>query len=214
MPVKLFAIGLAGLFALAPSSAPGFQGRISKTSAAELEHSWRPGCPVGPSQLRRLDVSYWGFDRKRHAGSLVVHSSAAKGVVSVFRRLYGARFPIRRLRLVEAYRGSDDASMAADNTSGFNCRRVKGSTRWSDHAFGAAIDLNPVENPDLTGSSVAPPGSRRFAALDRAPGALVPDGAITADDLVVRAFAAIGWEWGGSWGNPDFQHFTGAGARP
>ena len=101
--------------------------------------------------------------------------------------------------------------MAADNTSGFNCRRVKGSQKWSDHAFGAAIDLNPVQNPYLTGSSVAPPGSRRFAALDRAAGALVPDGTIRSDDVVVRAFSAIGWEWGGSWAEPDFQHFSATG---
>jgi len=206
MPVKLFAIGLAGLFALAPSSAPGFQGRISKTSAAELEHSWRPGCPVGPSQLRRLDVSYWGFDRKRHAGSLVVHSSAAKGVVSVFRRLYSARFPVRRLRLVEAYRGSDDASMAADNTSGFNCRRVPGSDRWSAHASGLAIDINPLENPFVHDGIVEPPAGRRY--LERSNRRR---GMVVAGDVVVRAFAAIGWSWGGRWSAPDYQHFTATG---
>ena len=98
--------------------------------------------------------------------------------------------------------------MGADNTSGYNCRRVTGTPRWSDHAFGAAIDLNPAENPYLTGSSVAPRGSRRFATLERSAGSAVPAGTITSGDVVVRAFAAIGWEWGGSWKQPDFQHFS------
>jgi len=98
--------------------------------------------------------------------------------------------------------------MAADNTSGYNCRRVEGSTSWSDHAFGAAIDLNPARNPYLTGSSVAPPGSGHFATLDRSAGSAVPAGTITSGDVVVRAFAAIGWRWGGSWAEPDFQHFS------
>jgi poly-gamma-glutamate synthesis protein (capsule biosynthesis protein) len=112
------------------------------------------------------------------------------------------------MRLVDAYGGDDNRSMAADNTSGFNCRRVKGSAEWSAHAFGAAIDVNPVQNPYLTPSSVFPPDSRRFAALDRSAEALVPDGTIRSDDVVVRAFAAIGWEWGGSWAVPDYQHFS------
>jgi poly-gamma-glutamate synthesis protein (capsule biosynthesis protein) len=158
--------------------------------------------------LRYLQLSYIGFDGRSHVGELVVAEAYARDVVTVFRKLYQARWPIRRMRLVDDYRGDDDRSMAADNTSGFNCRRVTGSTTWSDHAFGAAIDLNPVQNPYLTGSSVAPPGSRPFAALDRAPGAAVPEGTIRFDDVVVRAFSAIGWEWGGSWARPDFQHFS------
>jgi hypothetical protein len=209
--------GCAGLDPLSPTGQSRFASsveRITPLLRQRMRSSHHTGCPVPWRELRYLRLSYIGFDGRSHTGELVVAAAYARDVVGVFGTLYAARWPLRRMRLVDDYGGDDERSMAADNTSGFNCRRVKGSTRWSDHAFGAAIDLNPVENPDLTGSSVAPPGSRRFAALDRAPGALVPDGAITADDLVVRAFAAIGWEWGGSWGNPDFQHFTGAGARP
>jgi hypothetical protein len=164
--------------------------------------------------LRYLRLGYVGFDGRSHTGELVVAAAYARDVVGVFRTLYDARWPIRRMRLVDAYGGDDDRSMAADNTSGFNCRRVKGSSEWSDHAFGAAIDLNPVQNPYLSGSSIAPSGSRSYAALDRSPAARVPDGTIKADDVVVRAFAAVGWEWGGMWTDPDFQHFTGASGRP
>ncbi len=209
--------GCAGLDSGPPTHETRFAAsveRITPFIRHRMRSSHHAGCPVPWRALRYLRLSYVGFDGQSHTGELVVAAAYAPDVVGVFRKLYAARWPIRRMRLVDAYGGDDDRSMAADNTSGFNCRRVQGSNRWSDHAWGAAIDLNPVENPYVTGSSVAPPGSRRFAALDRAPGALVPDGTIKADDVVVRAFAAIGWEWGGSWRNPDFQHFTGAGARP
>jgi len=185
--------------------------RITPFVRERMHRSHHAGCPVPPRGLRYLRMRYLGFDGRSHTGEMVVAAPYARDVVGVFRKLYDARWPIRRMRLVDAYGGDDDRSMAADNTSGFNCRRVKGSKKWSDHAFGAAIDLNPVQNPYLTGASVAPPGSHRFATLDRAPGAVVPDGTITSDDVVVRAFAAIGWEWGGSWAEPDYQHFSAAG---
>jgi hypothetical protein len=203
----LVAIALAGAVLLGASpSPPSFTGTISPVTRDELRYSYGPGCPVGPSQLRRLDVSYWGFDRRAHVGKIVVRSTAARGVVSVFRRLYAARFAIRRLRPVEVYRGSDDASMAADNTSGFNCRPVPGTRRWSQHAYGLAIDINPVENPFLHGGRVDPPAGRRY--LDRS---RIRRGMVRAGDVVVRAFASIGWSWGGRWSSPDYQHFSATG---
>jgi poly-gamma-glutamate capsule biosynthesis protein CapA/YwtB (metallophosphatase superfamily) len=173
-----------------------------------MRSTYHAGCPVPWRRLRYLQLGYVGFDGRSHTGELVVAAPYARDVAAVFRKLYDARWPIRRMRLVDAYGGDDDRSMAADNTSAFNCRRVKGSQKWSDHAFGAAVDLDPVRNPYLTASSVAPPAGRRYATLDRTAGARVPEGTITADDVVVRAFAAIGWEWGGAWTEPDFQHFA------
>jgi hypothetical protein len=178
-----------------------------------MRTSHRAGCPVPWRELRYLRLSYVGFDGLSHTGELVVAAAYARDVVGVFHELYDARWPIRRMRLVDAYGGDDDRSMVADNTSGFNCRRVNGSKEWSAHALGAAIDLNPVQNPYLTGSAVAPLAGRRFAELDRSAGARVPEGTIRSGDVVVRAFAAIGWTWGGSWAEPDFQHFS-AGPRP
>lgn len=205
MKVALVAATL--LLVGASPSPPRFQGSISKVTRADLRYSYRPGCPVGPAQLRRLDVSYWGFDGRRRVGSIVVRSTAARDILSVFRKLYAARFPMRRLRLVEAYKGSDDASMAADNTSGFNCRYVSGTRRWSQHAFGLAIDINPVENPFVHGGRVEPPAGRRY--LDRS---RVRHGMVVSGDVVVRAFAAIGWPWGGHWtSSKDYQHFSATG---
>jgi len=194
------------VFLAALALASPFVGTVQPVTARDLPYSYRAGCPVGPSQLRLLRLSYWGFDGSAHAGSLVVRDRVARDVVGVFRRLYAARFPIRRLRKVDAYRGSDDASMAADNTSAFNCRFVPGTRHWSQHAYGEAIDVNPVENPYLQGARVRPPAGRRFLDRSRArPGMAVAGGAL------VRAFAAVGWQWGGRWATPDYQHFSATG---
>jgi hypothetical protein len=185
-----------------------FVSTVSAVRAADLRFSYRSGCPVGPAQLRLVRVSYRGFDGRVHLGSLVVSRSVTRDVVTVFRRLYEARFPIRRMRPVSTYRGSDDASMAADNTSGFNCRRAVGSPTgsWSQHAYGTAIDVNPVENPYVLGGRALPPAGRRYVDRSRArAGMAVPGG------VLVRAFASVGWKWGGRWSSPDYQHFSVSG---
>jgi poly-gamma-glutamate synthesis protein (capsule biosynthesis protein) len=97
--------------------------------------------------------------------------------------------------------------MAADNSSAYNCRMVAGKNTFSDHAYGAAVDINPVENPYLTADGVLPAGGRRFVDVDRSRDADPPPGVIVADDAVVRAFARIGWKWGGVWNEADYQHF-------
>ena len=207
---RTFAVLVLAALLSAPAAMtqpPRFVGSIERVSAANLPHSWRPGCPVGPAQLRLLRLGYWGFDGRPRVGLLVVRDRVARDVVTVFRRLYAARFPIRRLRKVDAYRGSDDASMAADNTSGFNCRFVSGTRRWSQHAYGEAIDVNPLENPYVQGARVSPPAGRRY--LDRSN---VRPGMAASGGVLVRAFAAVGWRWGGRWsGSADYQHFSTSG---
>jgi D-alanyl-D-alanine carboxypeptidase len=191
----------------AATAPPRFEATVSPVRWADLRFSYRAGCPVGPPDLRTLQLGYWGFDGSAHTGKLVVHRRVAKDVVTVFRKLYAARFPIRRMVPVSAYRGSDDASMAADNTSGFNCRFVGGTTRWSMHAYGEAIDFNPVENPYVQGSRVSPPAGRRYLARDD-----VRPGMVTHGNVVERAFAAAGWKWGGRWtSSRDYQHFSTTG---
>lgn len=186
--------------------------RIGPDLADRMRLSHGPGCPVPLRELRHLRMRYVGFDAKAHTGEMVVHQDLVRDVTAVFHRLYDARWPIRRMSLVDDYRGDDDLSMAANNTSGYNCRRVAGSNAWSTHAYGAAIDINPVQNPDLSGSSIGPPAGSRFARLDRSAAARVPAGVIHANDTVARAFADIGWEWGGHWASSkDFQHFSASG---
>lgn len=202
----LVALGIALIGA--PSSAPRFVGTVSPVTRADLPYSYRPGCPVTPARLRLVRVSHWAFDGKARVGVVVVRSDVARDIVAVFRRLYAARFPIRRLRPIDAYKANDAASLAADNTSGFNCRFAiaPGPKRWSSHAYGLAIDVNPVENPYLDRGQVRPPAGRRY--LDRSryrPGMAVPGG------VLVRTFAAVGWSWGGRWSSPDYQHFSATG---
>lgn len=191
------------------AGAPPFAGEVSTVTRADLPYSYRPGCPVGPSQLRLLRVSYWGFDRRANNGEIVVNATAARDVLAVFRTLYAKRFPIRRMEPIDAFRGSDSDSTAADNTSGFNCRYAvaPGPRRWSQHAYGLAIDVNPVENPYVLGGVARPAAGAAY--LDRSryrPGMAVSGG------VLVRAFAAVGWQWGGRWrGSPDYQHFSASG---
>ncbi len=194
----------------APASS-GFEASVHRIGPAlrqRMRSTHGPACPTAWRDLRLLRLTHVGYDGLDHTGELVVAAAYARDVVGVFEQLYDARWPIRRMRTVDAYGGSDARSMAANNTSGYNCRRVQDSDSWSDHALGAAIDLNPRQNPYLTGSSVQPRQGRRFAEIDRSPDAVVPAGAIRADDAVVRAFAAIGWQWGGTWAVPDYQHFA------
>jgi hypothetical protein len=185
---------------------PPYVAHVERVTAADLPYSWRPGCPVPPAHLRRVRLRYVGFDGRSHVGSLVVNERVVRDVVGVFRSLYRARFPIRRMRPIDAYRGSDDRSAAADNTSSFNCRKAvaPGTTSWSMHAYGLAIDVNDVENPYLEGGHVIPPAGARYRDRSRVrPGMAVERGTL------VRAFDRAGWGWGGRWGgSPDYQHFS------
>lgn len=186
---------------------PAFAFTVSPVTAADLPASWREGCPVLPPDLRLLHLSYRGFDGAVRTGELVVNVDVTTSVLRAFDRLYTARFPIARMERVDVYGGSDAASMDADNTSAFNCRRVAGSTSWSEHAYGRALDINPVENPWVSGSSVSPPAGQAYR--DRRD---VRPGMIVAGNAVVAAFAAEGWGWGGSWsGTKDYQHLSRSG---
>jgi hypothetical protein len=142
-------------------------------------------------------------------GTLVVNAGAVRPLTRVFSRLYAKRFPIRRMRSIDAYGGSDERSLAADNSAAFNCRYAvaSGPKRWSAHAFGFAIDVNPVENPYLLNGRVHPRAGRAY--LDRS---RVRRGMAVRGGLLVSAFASVGWQWGGRWtGSPDYQHFSATG---
>jgi hypothetical protein len=196
--------------AAAPSpSTAAFAYAVAAVSAADLPYTWRPGCPVGPAALRMIHLAYWGFDGRSHSGSIVVNASVVPAVVTVFRTLFSAHFPIRNLVPEDAYRGDDNTAAAADDTSGFNCRDAvaPGPPQWSVHAFGEAIDVNDVENPYIDGSTIIPPAGAAY--LNRAeprPGMAVRGG------VLVDAFASVGWQWGGRWSpGADYQHFSATG---
>lgn len=195
----------------APPSYASSVGPITPALRARMGDTHRSDCPVPLRDLAHLRLSYWDFHGRVRTGELIVAAKHADDVVSVFEKLFEARFPLERMRLVSSYDGDDEKSMAANNTSAFNCRTVAGTDRWSQHSFGAAIDLNPVQNPYVTASGVSPRAGRAYA--DPADRRASTPGLITDDSVVVDAFAAIGWEWGGAWsGEADYQHFSAAGS--
>lgn len=175
--------------------------------------SWRaaPECPAF-DELRLLRLSYWGFDDRAHEGELVVAAPVAAPVLGVFEQIFDARFPIGQMRRIDVFDGDDYASMAANNCSAFNFRLIgvrtdTGVARLSQHAFGVAIDINPVQNPWIREDTVLPPeGAAYLDRDDVRPGMIVRPGP------VVAAFEAIGWQWGGDWQTrKDYHHFSATG---
>ena len=178
---------------------------VDGSSRGELASTWRPECPVALEDLRLVELSHWNYEGESVTGRLVVRHDHVGAVVEIFGRLHGLRFPIERMQLIDEYAGDDQASMADNNSSGFNCREIAGSPGvWSQHARGGAVDVNPLVNPWVQASRVDPPEGGIYADRDQD----VP-GLIRAGDAVIDAFAEAGWGWGGDWSSSkDYQHFS------
>ncbi|MGH9170517.1 MAG: M15 family metallopeptidase [Acidimicrobiales bacterium] len=189
-----------------PGAHPAFAWSVATVTAADVPYTWRPGCPVGPAQLRMLTMSFWGFDSQAHTGTMVVNAAVVADVVTVFKTLYDDKFPILSMVPEDHFKGHDPLSMAADNTSGFNCRLAvaDGPPEWSVHAYGEAIDVNPAQNPYVFNGVAQPAaGAVYMNRSDVRPGMAYWGGEL------VDAFASVGWYWGGRWtGGPDYQHFS------
>lgn len=183
---------------------PPAAAEVHDVTTADLGTTWRPGCPLAPDALRRIDLDYWGFDGQTHRGQLVVHHELAGQVVEIFAQLHRMRFPIEKMRTVDHYPGADDElSMRDNNTSAFNCRDIPGSGTWSLHAYGRAIDINPKLNPYVDSrGDVEPANAGPWVDRTRTEPGMLHDG-----DAAVRAFTDRGWQWGGNWRTPlDYQH--------
>jgi D-alanyl-D-alanine carboxypeptidase len=190
-----------------------------QTGVARLTHAqvhdlvaageWHRGCPVWPSQLRVVSYRYYGFDRRTHLGQIVVNQKVAQPLATVFRKLFQLRFPIRDGALLSTYGPHPDRS--GDVTASFECRQAvpspctggSGTGHWSMHAYGEAVDLDPRENP-YVGCGM----TRDKTALSYLRRSRHRPGMVTA--AVRRAFASIGWGWGGSWAGStkDYMHFS------
>jgi hypothetical protein len=178
---------------------------VSAPLLEKIRHTtWHAGCPVAPEDLRQLTLTYRDFDRKERTGTLLVNADLADEVVRIFRDLFSHGFMIERMIPIEDYGGNDDASMAANNTSAFNCRDTTGKPGvFSNHSWGRAIDINPLTNPYVKGDKVLPPEGRKY--LDRSQAF---KGSILKDSFIVREFEKAGWTWGGRWPDrQDYQHF-------
>ncbi len=171
--------------------------------------SMKEGCPIPFEGLRLVGVSYFDFEnRPQQGGQLIVAEEHAKTMVDIFAKLFEAGFQIDKMKLIWEYGADDDKSMAANNTSAFNCRPITGGTKFSQHSFGNAIDINPLINPYVRGDKVLPPGGKEFLDRETERMGLIRDG-----DVVVKAFTDAGWTWGGHWTGKtlDYQHFSANG---
>lgn len=206
-----------GTVAVAPAAEPAAAERFvpefsSGPVPPEVEarmrgRSYPDGALTDLAELRYLRLSHYDFDGVPQTGEMVCHAAIAADLCEIFRDLYEAGYPIASIRLVDDFDGSDEVSMAADNTSCFNYRTRPGQTRLSLHARGLAVDVNPRENPYVgrTGR-VLPAGSEAYA--DRT--ADFPH-KIGREDLCYRLFRAHGFSWGGAWTrSKDYQHFEKA----
>lgn len=200
------------LITAVPSWAGGQRGTqvpISDHMWARMDGvSWHEGlgCPAR-DDLRLLTIPHHDFQGQTAMGEMVVAAEVADDVLDIFADLYAAGFQIELMRPVHLFLGDDGRSMAANNTSAFNCRVVGGTNRLSQHAFGKAMDINPVQNPYVKGSYTSPEAGKDFdSATERAKA--IP-GLVRAGDPVIAAFKARGWGWGGDWSSSrDYQHFS------
>jgi len=170
------------------------------------------GC-AGRDELRLLVLPYRDYEGKTQQGRMIVHRDVAEVVQSVFLQLYADNsFAIAKMELIDAYGGDDDASMAANNTSGYNCRAAAGSARLSSHARGIAIDVNPRTNPFVRKGTTSPPAGEDLDTPEEREAHASAPGLISATSAITKAFAAKDWTWGGTWkSSKDYQHFSADG---
>lgn len=190
---------------LRPPTSKLFQSTISPVFPDVLARSsWKPTCPVRPDQLRYLTMSFRGFDARPHTGEMLVNADIAQTVVDVFKKLFEAGFPIEEMRI------SPDAELNLpptgdrNNTEGFICHPQRGQLQSPAQASGLAIDVNPFDNPYVSGDLVVPELASSYLSRDWVRSGMIVDGG-----PVVRAFESAGWKWGGRWSGPVyFAHFS------
>lgn len=182
-------------------------GAVTPALRRRMGETYRPGCPVAPSGLRHVVLSFRGFDGSAHTGELVVATRAVGPVTAAFRELFRLGFPLEEMRLPTTADLTAPPTGDGDDTAAFVCRAARGQTRFSAHAYGLAVDVNPFHNPYVKGDLVLP--ELASAYRDRSD---VRPGMFLAGSPQVRAFTRQGFTWGGDFRRPkDYQHFSLSG---
>lgn len=166
-----------------------------------LNISWNEKAPVKLQDLREVIVTYNGFDKKDHIGSLIVHKDVSEDILNIFKELYEKKFPIEKIQPIDLYGANDEESMKNNNTSAFCFRSISASKNISNHAYGFAIDINPKQNPYIKKNIVKPSNAvlKRNSSVK---------GIIERNSICYNAFKKRGWTWGGEWKSlKDYQHF-------
>ncbi len=196
--------------------ADGYYSKISSINSEVKKrmikgNSWRDGCPVTLKNLRYIQVKHWNFKGDTSMGELIVHSDISNNVSSIFKDLYNIHYPINQMRLVSNFNGNDWQSIEADNTSALNCRNVTGNkNRWSKHAYGKAIDINPIENPYISRKGyISHKASEKYRKrVHKFSNGIADKALLLKRDKATKIFEKYGWKWGGDWTRvKDYQHF-------
>jgi hypothetical protein len=182
--------------------------KVTRVTRKDVPKTWRPGCPVGPSSLRKIQMNYWDYRKKLRRGTLIGASWAVSNYVTMFKRAFGKKFQIKKMYPADRYGGVDTRAMRAGNTSAFNCRHVTGNPyRMSRHSWGDAIDINTFENTYVTGSRVYPAAAALRYHYHRSRH-LRETGVIGPHSAMARALRSVNWYWGARWSSPDYQHWS------
>jgi len=172
--------------------------------------SHKKNCPVALNKLRYLTLEYIDFNGNTKIGELIVHKDVSLEIVDIFKTLYETSYPIERMELVSNYKGDDFNSIEVNNTSAYNCRKIEGTNRWSRHAYGKAIDINPIQNPYVSKKGkISHTASLKYKIREQKDlNNLGQEAMILKDGIVVNMFKKYGWIWGGDWKTiKDYQHF-------
>ena len=167
---------------------------------------------IGLDSLRYLRIPHYDFNHEVRLGEMIVNVGIADSALAIFRTLFDNEYEINSIRLIDDFwagdgLSSDDASIAANNTSAFCYREIAGGTGLSNHAYGRAIDVNPYQNPYYRVVNGEPTDLFEWDwdYLDRESG---KPHMILRGDICQATFAAYGFTWGGDWADPvDYQHF-------
>ena len=184
---------------------PSVQERMLKAN------SWRETCPVHLFDLRYINVNHLNFEGQTVSGEIIVHKDIADEVVNIFSELYEIGYPIRQMRLVSDFKANDWQSIEASNTSAFNCRPVTGNKKkWSKHAYGKAIDINPIENPYISRKGhISHKASWKYKKRVHRVNTYADRAVLLKHDKATKIFKKYGWKWGGDWRTvKDYQHFV------
>ena len=184
---------------------------IDENYAKQMEGiTYQKECPVSLDDLRIVNVKYLGFDDKEHFGDIVVHKDISLEVSQIFEELLAINYPIRKIFPIEKYNGDDFESIEDDNTSAFNCRKAEGSNKYSKHSYGKAIDINPLENPDVyIDGTTSHKDSIKYLTRVENNDSIENKAVLTSSSKAVQIFKKYGWKWGGDWKNiKDYQHFN------
>ena len=173
------------------------------------QNSTKYNCPVHLKDLKLLSIKYLGYDGSDKLGELLVHKDISSDVVKIFEELYEIKYPINKMNLISKYNGDDWLSIEDNNTSAFNCRFIEGTNKWSNHAYGKAIDINPIENPYVSKKGhIFHKESLKYKIREHKSNTLKDRAILLKEDKAVKIFEKYGWKWGGDWITiKDYQHF-------